>query len=254
MVVNARDAMNGEGRLTIEVAAASAIPPIRGHRGSAGKFVAVSLTDTGSGIAPDRLPHIFEPFYTTKEVGRGTGLGLSQVYGFAKQSGGDVAVESEVGRGTTFRLYLPRSDDRRGAEPMPDARANPAIADGRGRRVLVVEDNVEVGAFSTQLLQDLGYETTWAASGAEALAVLADANSFDAVFSDVVMPGMSGVELGQEIRRRHPGLPVVLTSGYSDVLAQDGRHGFELLQKPYAAEELSRVLRRATRGPRAIRP
>jgi signal transduction histidine kinase/FixJ family two-component response regulator len=253
MVVNARDAMNGEGRLTIEVAAAGAIPPIRGHRGSSGPFVAVSLTDTGSGIATDRLPHIFEPFYTTKEVGRGTGLGLSQVYGFAKQSGGDVAVESEVGRGTTFRLYLPRSDETRDAEPMPDARANPAIADGRGRRVLVVEDNVDVGTFSTQLLQDLGYETTWAASGAEALAVLAEANGFDAVFSDVVMPGMSGVELGHEIRRRHPGLPVVLTSGYSDVLAQDGRHGFELVQKPYAAEELSRVLRRATRGPRAMR-
>jgi DNA-binding NtrC family response regulator len=117
---------------------------------------------------------------------------------------------------------------------------------GRGRRVLVVEDNVEVGRFSTQILQDLGYVTTWAANADEALGLLRDGpNSFDIVFTDVVMPGMSGVELGHEIRRRHPGLPVVLTSGYSHVLADEGRHGFELLHKPYAAEELSRVLRKA---------
>ena len=108
---------------------------------------------------------------------------------------------------------------------------------------------MEVGAFSTQILQDLGYETTWAASGAEGLALLeGDRARFDVVFSDVVMPGMGGVELGREIRRRHPGMPVVLTSGYSHVLAEEGRHGFELLHKPYAAEELSHVLRRATRG------
>jgi DNA-binding NtrC family response regulator len=118
--------------------------------------------------------------------------------------------------------------------------------------VLVVEDNIEVGTFSTQLLQDLGYETTWASNADEALTRLGEAEGrFDVVFSDVVMPGMSGVELGKEIRRRHPGLPVVLTSGYSDVLADEGRHGFELLQKPYAAEELSRILRRVTRGRRS---
>ena len=117
-------------------------------------------------------------------------------------------------------------------------------AEGRGWRVLVVEDNVEVGQFSTQLLQDLGYETTWAASGSEALRILSEANGFEVVFSDVVMPGMTGVELGEEIRRRHPDLPVVLTSGYSHVLAEEGRHGFELLHKPYAVEELSRVLSR----------
>ena len=110
--------------------------------------------------------------------------------------------------------------------------------------MLVVEDNVEVGQFSTQLLQDLGYETTWAASGSESLRILSEANGFEVVFSDVVMPGMTGVELGEEIRRRHPDLPVVLTSGYSHVLAEEGRHGFELLHKPYAVEELSRVLSR----------
>jgi PAS domain S-box-containing protein len=250
MAVNARDAMDGEGALAMRVREVSAIPQIRGHRGGVGRFVAVSLSDTGSGIPPDKIGQIFEPFFTTKEVGKGTGLGLSQVYGFAKQSGGDVAVESEVGRGTTFTLYLPRAekgaaDD--GAPPADTERAASAAENGRGRRVLVVEDNAEVGGFSTQVLQDLGYETAWATNAAEALALLGEGgHRFDAVFSDVVMPGMSGVELAKEIRRRRPGLPVVLTSGYSQVLAEEGRHGFELLHKPYAAEELSRVLRRAT--------
>ena len=110
----------------------------------------------------------------------------------------------------------------------------------------MVEDNVEVGRFSTQLLQDLGYETTWAANADEALKLIVEVNAFDAVFSDVVMPGMSGIELGHEIQRRYPSLPVVLTSGYSHVLAEEGSHGFELLHKPYAAEDLSKVLRRVT--------
>ncbi len=115
--------------------------------------------------------------------------------------------------------------------------------------MLVVEDNIEVGRFSTQLLQDVGYETTWAGNASEALKLLEeDAARFDVVFSDVVMPGMSGVELGREIQKRFPGLPVVLTSGYSHVLAEEGRHGFELLHKPYAVEDVSRVLRRVTRG------
>jgi PAS domain S-box-containing protein len=247
MAVNARDAMDGEGTLTIRVEGLSAMPPIRRHGGSQGRFVALSLSDTGAGIPADKLTQIFEPFYTTKEVGKGTGLGLSQVFGFAKQSGGDVQVESEVGRGTTFTLYLPRTDAA-GAAHGAAAQEGAAPAEhGRGRRVLVVEDNVEVGRFSTQLLQDLGYETTWAANADEALKLIAEVDGFDAVFSDVVMPGMSGIELGHEIRRRHPGLPVVLTSGYSHVLAEEGRHGFELLQKPYAAEDLSKVLRRVTR-------
>ncbi|MBU8538492.1 hybrid sensor histidine kinase/response regulator [Falsiroseomonas tokyonensis] len=243
MVVNARDAMDGEGTLVLRLRPLSAMPSIRGHLGTGGSFVAISITDTGVGIAPESLTKIFEPFYTTKPVGHGTGLGLSQVYGFAKQSGGDVAVESEPGRGTTFTLYLPRAQEK--AQVALASEAGGPIADGRGCRVLVVEDNAEVGAFSSQLLQDLGYETCWAANAEQALTLLAR-DRFDAVFTDVVMPGVSGIELGEEIRRRYPGLPVVLTSGYSHILAAEGRHGFELLQKPYAAEELSRVLRRVT--------
>jgi PAS domain S-box-containing protein len=247
MAVNARDAMNGEGTLSVHVKSLPRMPALRGHAGAPGRFVAVSISDTGSGIPPDRLSHIFEPFFTTKEVGKGTGLGLSQVYGFAKQSGGDVAVESKVGVGTTFTLYLPRTERDIAADERGTAHGTGSDEEGHGCRVLVVEDNLEVGRFSTQLLQDLGYETTWAANAVEALTLLEeDATRFDVVFSDVVMPGMSGVELGRKIRHRYPELPVVLTSGYSHVLAEEGRHGFELLHKPYAVDDVSRMLRRVT--------
>jgi PAS domain S-box-containing protein len=243
MAVNARDAMEGEGTLTVRVEVTSQMPALRGHAGGSGDFVAVSLSDTGSGIEPDKISQIFEPFFTTKEVGKGTGLGLSQVYGFVKQSGGDVDVKSEVGRGTTFILYLPRVQSEPGEIPI--LLGDAPFEAGGGRRVLVVEDNTEVGQFSTQILEDLGYVTTWAANADEALRLLSKTpDGFDIVFSDVVMPGMSGVDLGHEIRRRYPDLPVVLTSGYSHVLAEEGRHGFELLHKPYAAEELSRVLQK----------
>jgi CheY-like chemotaxis protein len=249
MAVNARDAMDGEGVLTIRVHRASQVPAIRGQEAKTGEFVRIAITDTGSGIAPDQLGQIFEPFFTTKEIGKGTGLGLSQVYGFTKQSGGDVLVQSQIGSGTTFSLYLPRVEGAPETQAMEGTMADGAAPDteDRRRRVLIVEDNVDVGTFTTQILEDLGYETEWADNADEAHDLLAGANGFDAVFSDVVMPGKSGIELGQEIRRRYPGLPIVLTSGYSHVLAEEGRHGFELLHKPYAAEDLSRILRRVIR-------
>ncbi|WP_375380707.1 PAS domain-containing protein [uncultured Sphingomonas sp.] len=247
MVVNARDAMDGEGRIGIAVRTVSGIPALRAHPAQKGDFVAISITDSGAGIAADRIERIFEPFYTTKGVGQGTGLGLSQVFGFAKQSGGDIAVESPAGAGATFTLFLPRT-----AAPAPTSvedAADVRLADGHGTRVLVVEDNADVGRFTTQTLEELGYETVWAANGDEALAELdRAAGRFDVVFSDVVMLGMNGIQLGEAIRAAYPGLPVVLTSGYSNVLAQNGTHGFELLHKPYSVEQLSHVLREATRG------
>ncbi|MDP4024194.1 PAS domain S-box protein [Methylobacterium sp. NEAU 140] len=254
MAVNARDAMEGQGVLTLRLVCGSPMPAIRGHAGSRSAFAAVSISDTGTGIPPDLLGRIFEPFFTTKEVGKGTGLGLSQVFGFAKQSGGDVDVQSTLGAGTRFTLYLPEVAGRAGPEEAePDPLGAPV---GSGQRVLVVEDNVEVGRFSTQILQDLGYETTWAANAEEALdRIGADGGGFDVVFSDVVMPGMGGIALAEELRRRLPDLPVVLASGYSHVLAEQSEHGFELLHKPYAAEQLSRVLRRVTaRAGRRRRP
>jgi PAS domain S-box-containing protein len=250
MAVNARDAMEGEGRLTIGVRAVEGIPPL----GIAdGAFVAVRLTDTGGGIAPGALNRIFEPFYTTKGVGQGTGLGLSQVFGFAKQSGGEVLVESAPGQGATFTLYLPRVTAVPPAVPMPEE-AEPLTA-GHGTCVLVVEDNPEVGAFATQTLAELGYHTVWVTNAADALVQLeAIPFRFEVVFSDVVMPGMNGIELAKEIGKRRPGLPVVLASGYSHVLAQEGSHGFELLHKPYSVEQLSRVLTKAVaRNRRSVR-
>ncbi|MFC3694680.1 PAS domain-containing hybrid sensor histidine kinase/response regulator [Chenggangzhangella methanolivorans] len=244
LAVNARDAMAGEGVLTIRVSSDEKGP--LAARVSPG-MVRIEIEDTGVGVAPEQLKQIFEPFFTTKEVGKGTGLGLSQAYGFAKQSGGDLTVRSALGQGATFTILLPHASGEE--EPAARVRAESEIAGaGQGQWVLVVEDNNDVGAFSTQMLQDLGYNTVWANNAREALDLLRrEPRRFDLVFSDIVMPGMGGVELGQEINRLYPGLPVLLTSGYSDVLVDQGRLGFELLQKPYAAEDLSRLVSRTVR-------
>ncbi|GFZ63340.1 hypothetical protein PSE10C_54290 [Pseudomonas amygdali pv. eriobotryae] len=242
MAVNARDAMQKQGRLSIRVYATKQLPAVRNHPAIAGDYVAVSLSDTGSGISSEQLEQIFEPFFTTKGVGHGTGLGLSQVFGFAKQSGGEITVISEVDAGSIFTLYLPEvpkpPEKPKEDEPQP-------LMNGHGTGVLVVEDNLDVGNFAVQTLTDLGYRPVLAHNAQEALAELSqDSTRFDVVFTDVVMPGMSGIELGHEIRRLYHDLPVLLASGYSHVLAQNGTYGFELLHKPYSVEELSRLLRK----------
>jgi signal transduction histidine kinase/CheY-like chemotaxis protein len=245
LAVNARDAMDGGGRLTIRVDKVHGIPVLRAQAARSGEFVAISIADTGTGIAPDHLQSIFEPFFTTKEVGKGTGLGLSQAFGFAKQSDGDIDVSSTLGRGATFTIYLPQAVAPASEKEAAAILGEPAIT-GRGYRVLVVEDNDEVGQFSTELLEDLGYAVKRVANANAALAMLSkDEFSADLVFSDVIMPGMNGVELAGVIRDRYPGLPVVLTSGYSNVLAENAHSGFELIQKPYSVESLSRILRKA---------
>jgi CheY-like chemotaxis protein len=245
LVANARDAMEGKGSLTICLAKAGATA-LDGGGSANGAFATVSVSDTGCGIPAEQIDRIFEPFFTTKDIGRGTGLGLSQVYGFAQQSGGIVRVSSEVGVGTAITLLLPLS-----AKPVQPHEGNSsASGDARERwNILVVEDNPEVGEFSTQLLGDLGYRTVLAGNAEEALELIdQDPKRFDIVLSDVVMPGLDGVSLGKEIRRRYPGLPFVLNSGYSHILADDQDHGFELLHKPYSVEDLARMLRRAMAG------
>jgi PAS domain S-box-containing protein len=245
LAVNARDAMDGEGHLKIAVRKIKAIPALRGQSARHGDFIAVSIADTGTGIASEHLDTIFEPFFTTKAVGKGTGLGLSQAFGFAKQSDGDIAVASTLGHGATFTIYLPQAAAPTNEAEIAAIKSEPA-ATGRGYRVLLVEDNDDVGAFSTELLEDLGYTVRRVAEANAALAILME-NEFavDLVFSDVIMPGMNGVELAGIIRERYPGLPVVLTSGYSNVLAENAHHGFELIQKPYSVESLSRILKKA---------
>ena len=251
VAVNARDAMNNGGRLTLAVNEVAAIPGPQRPESPRG-YVAVSVEDTGIGIPRDRFERIFEPFFTTKEVGQGTGLGLSQVFGFAKQSGGEVDVRSEVGKGSTFTLYLPRvpGEDRPQLLTAEDA---PPV-DGDGMSVLVVEDDSEVGRSATDALTELGYASTLVGNATDALEELGrHPRRFDVVFSDVVMPGMSGIDLAGEIRRRHLDLPVVLASGYSQVLSQHGSSGYELLQKPYSIEQLARILDKVGRWRRVQR-
>ncbi|WP_234697452.1 ATP-binding protein [Pseudomonas syringae] len=243
MVANARDAMGQSGQLTVSVSAVEVLPRVRSHAAIAGRYVAVSLTDTGCGIPLERHERIFEPFFTTKETGKGTGLGLSQVFGFAKQSGGEIAVESALGKGTTFTLYLPRVDTIESLKPVENALSQ---LDEQGLRVLVVEDNSSLGLFAIDMLTDLDYEAVLASDAQAALDRLAENDEhFDVLFTDVVMPGMSGIELAQRVRSLYPDLPVVLTSGYSHVLARNGTFGFELLHKPYSVEQVSQVLQKA---------
>lgn len=251
MALNGRDAMGGQDQLEISAQIVERIPALRGQAAIVGSYVAVSITDTGVGIPEDQLSRIFEPFFTTKRTGHGTGLGLSQVFGFAKQSGGEVTVQSVTGSGSTFCLYLPRVDAP--ASSTPQEHEKPFV-EGHGTCVLVVEDNVQVGNVAVQSLIDLGYVPVLANNADEALAELAaDADRFDVVFSDVVMPGMNGIDLARKIREDHYDLPVLLASGYSHVLAQNGTYGFELLHKPYSIDQLSRLLRKVANRKRRTR-
>jgi len=238
MAINARDAMPNGGTLDIK---AWKTESASGRNTAAGPLVAIAIADSGAGMDSQTLDRIFEPFFTTKETGKGTGLGLSQVYGFAKQSGGEIEVDSRLGEGTTFTLYLPQV-----AAPAAPAAARAAVDDrAPGRHcVLLVEDNEQVGEFAGTLFEELGQDVRWAREAESAIAMIeADPEMFDLVFTDVVMPGTNGVELAKEIRRRWPDLPVVLTSGYSHILAEEGSHGFELLKKPYSLEGITGILR-----------
>ena len=244
LAVNARDAMHQRGRLTIDVDAAQRIPAVRGHAAQHGDFVRISIRDTGTGIDPAHIEHIFEPFFTSKAVGHGTGLGLSQVFGFVKQSGGEVIVDSVPGEGATFALYLPRE---RNMTPIITDPAPAICPEQASLRILVVEDNPDVGKFAISALADLGHAIVFARDAEEALDILdGQTTRFDVVFSDVMMPGMTGIELGREIRRRYPETAILLTSGYSEVISREGSHGFDLLRKPYSMGELAAALQRAT--------
>jgi signal transduction histidine kinase/CheY-like chemotaxis protein len=238
LCVNARDAMPGGGTITI---AARNVESTDRDVGRA-DHVRLSVSDVGCGMPPDVLARALEPFFTTKDVGKGSGLGLPQVYGFAQQSGGRLDIESEVGKGTVVILQLPRSK----SEPAAwDDAPTPAPVRGDARRgvALLVEDDAEVAALTREMLGHLGFEVIHAASPAAALGALANARRVDVVFSDIMMPGgMSGLQLGREIRRRQPDLRIVLTTGYSEAAAAMDSAEFTLLLKPYSLDGLSQAL------------
>ncbi len=253
LAVNARDAMPEGGTITIR--ASNRVLGATADR-AAGEYVCIAVEDTGGGIPPHILARVLEPFFTTKEPGRGTGLGLPQAHGFAKQSGGDLYIESEPGRGTMVALQLPRDMAPPGAEEGPEEVADGSrvhVLQGIGTKVLVVEDNPDVAAIACSFLEDLGYATSRAGNAAEALTMLADGGAVDAVFSDVVMPGgISGVELAAVLRTSYPRVALVLATGYSEQLARGGApEGIEVLAKPYHPEELAEALERALARRRA---
>jgi len=225
--LNARDAMSGEGRLTLssELLPENDVEQVR-----------IGVTDTGMGMPRRVLSRAFEPFFTTKEVGKGTGLGLSQIHGFAAQAGGRAELKSSEGAGTSVYMLLPRS-----SKPLPETPVDAPLASlPQGLKVLLVEDNPEVREFASGLLKDLGCDVVLANSAEAALDLIQDTDP-DLVFSDVVMPGASGVALAAELRRLRPDLPVLLTTGYSDELVK-GLPDATVLVKPYGSEDLGKAI------------
>jgi PAS domain S-box-containing protein len=250
LAVNARDAMPSGGRLVIETANAHLDEQYAAHNleVAPGDYVCVSVSDSGVGIPPDILERVFEPFFTTKEVGRGTGLGLSMVYGFAKQSGGHVKIYSEIGHGTRIRLYLPRTAAaEREAEPAapPAVRAHPAGHE----TILVVEDSESVRKVAVSILRGLGYQVLEAEDGPSALTILASSAVIDLLFTDLIMPnGIDGEELLKRAHVLRPGLKALFTSGYSEHFLQSRGNadvGVPLLNKPYRVQKLSEAVRKA---------
>jgi PAS domain S-box-containing protein len=252
LAVNARDAMRGGGKLTIETANVTFDEASVSADGEMkpGQFVMIAVGDTGHGIPADIRGRVFEPFFTTKGVGRGTGLGLSMVYGFAKQTGGTVGIESEEGRGTTVRLYLPRAEGV--AAPAAEPSSITAAPLGRYETILVVEDDALVRGYVIAQLGSLGYRTLVASDGAAALALVDQGAEFDLLFTDVVMPGgMNGRQLVDAVVARRPGMKVLYTSGYSDdAIVHEGHldPGLALLKKPYRKAELAQKIREVLGG------
>jgi CheY-like chemotaxis protein len=244
LVLNARDAINGEGRIVIETRNtaldAEAFPEL-----ASGDYVLISVSDAGSGMKPEDAARAFEPFFTTKEVGKGSGLGLSQVYGFVRAASGHVRILTQFGEGTTVEMYLPKSTERP-AQPAPVGLAPLRPAKGH-ETVLVVEDDPDVLNIAVSGLVELGYHVMTATDARKALDMLRTNPSIDVLFSDVVMPGgMNGAQLAMAAQRLRPNLKVLLTSGYA-ASALTEEHGLPeqmgVLRKPYRRDELATKLR-----------
>ncbi len=237
------------GRLTIEAANVFLDEELAADV-SAGQYVGIIISDTGVGMSDEVAAKAFDPFFTTKEVGRGTGLGLSQVYGFVKQSGGHVKISSEVGAGTTIKLYLPRMRSDETSEARP---ADAAAPRGHRETILIVEDEPELRSFTTDLVRELDYQVIDAADARSALRLLDSHGDVALLFTDVGLPGgMNGRQLADEARRRRPDLKVLFTSGYvRDAIVHHGRldPGVQLLSKPFTFMGLATKLRQVLDSP-----
>jgi CheY-like chemotaxis protein len=245
LVVNARDAMPQGGRLTIETKGVVLDEALARQHGAvlAGRYVVLIVSDSGHGIDPEARPHIFEPFFTTKDVGRGTGLGLSTVYGIVTQSGGHIEVYSESGRGTAFAIYLPEvKEEIEPTELVPKALGSPKGT----ATILLVEDDDLVRGVTHAILVMNGYTVLSASSGAEAVLVCKQHEGpIDLVMTDVVMPGMDGRQTAEHLTRLRPAVKVLYSSGYADdTIVRHGvlEPGTEFIQKPFTAEALARKI------------
>jgi len=246
LALNARDAMPRGGRLGINVRDINLDDVDNQWKLASGRYVAITVSDTGTGMSPDALAHAFEPFFTTKESGQGSGLGLSMVYGFATQSGGAITIDSRLGYGTRMELVLPAAAPSAKTE---DDRQPEDVAQRNAREtILVVEDETDVRTVATRFLSAVGYHVVAAASAREALDLLIAKPDVDLLFSDVVLgSGMDGTELAREARRIRPNLPILLASGYQglgDRRREEPGETFELLRKPYRREQLTGAIRR----------
>lgn len=247
IVLNARDAMaDAGGTLTIETSNEYLDDNYcrRHSEVRPGQYVMIAITDSGSGMPPEVLERAFEPFFTTKVAGQGTGLGLSQVYGFVKQSGGHVSIYSEVGEGTTVKIYLPCLIED---VPTPDAIASNVVAEHRGERILVVEDDPDVRSYVTEILEELHYDVVSAPDAGSALQLLDTKKvQIDLLLTDVILPGMNGRELADEVKKRQPAVKTLFMTGYSrNAIVHQGRldSGVDLIQKPLTRSALERKIR-----------
>lgn len=248
LLSNARDTMEDAGLVTIgtENVVSTAESPLAVGL-EPGEYVALSVADTGRGIDEDNLDKIFDPFFSTKGVGKGTGLGLSMVYGFMRQSGGGVAATNLPGGGARFTLYFPR------ARGMVEQAHVPLVrVDGGDEHILMVEDQPQVAELGKAMLEDLGYSVVHVDTAQRALDLLRGGATFGLLFTDIVMPGMTGVALAQTVRREFPDLPILLTTGYSDRELDEDSRAFDLVRKPYRRADLGQRIAQLLEGPNGI--